>query len=138
VSGGARSVPSGGVVDAEDVKRITYVGTAVLVDDDFGGMLLEYAAALARDGSSETILFRGVNEQDLREQEVSFIIGPASEIVVEKLPDDTSAQAPDNAETMARMQAKIEELEGSRPPGKHTVRPEPATEASPLLDGLDI
>jgi hypothetical protein len=132
------SAPSGGVVNAEEVKRITYVGTAVLVDDDFGGLLLEFAAALARDGSSETILFRGVNEHDLREQEISFIIGPASEIVVEKLPDDTPAQASDNAATMARMQARIEELEGTRPPGRHSVVPEPATDISPLVDGLDI
>jgi hypothetical protein len=125
-------------VNAEDVKRITYVGTAVLVDDEFGSMLLEYAAALARDGTSETIEFRAVNEQDLREQEVSFIVGPASEIVVERLSDEISTPAPDNAETLAGMRERIEELEGQRPPGRHTVLPESASEMSPLVDGLDI
>jgi hypothetical protein len=138
VSGGAAAVRANRVMNAEVVKRITYVATAVLVDDDFGGMLLEYAAALARDGSSETIEFRGVNEHDLRAQEVSFIVGPASEIVVEKLPEDTPAQPPDNAETMAKMQARIAELEGQRPAGRHSVVPEPASEMSPLVDGLDI
>jgi hypothetical protein len=120
------------------VKRITYVGTAVLVDDEFGSMLLEYAASLARDGTSETVEFRGVNEDDLREQEISFIVGPASEIVVERLSDDITTPAPDNAAVIARMQARIEELEGRRPPGRHTVVPESTSEMSPLVDGLDI
>ena len=120
------------------MKRITYVGTAVLVDDEFGSVLLEYAASLARDGTSETIAFQGVNEHDLREQEVSFIVGPASEIVVERLSDDISTPAPDNAEILATMKERIEALEGRRPPGRHTVTPERATEMSPLVDGLDI
>jgi hypothetical protein len=120
------------------VKRITYVGTAVLVDDEFGSMLLEYAASLARDGTSETIAFHGVNEHDLREQEVSFIVGPASEIVVEGLSDDISTPPPDNTEVLAQMQARIEELEGRRPPGRHTVVPESPNDMSPLVDGLDI
>ena len=138
MSDGLATVPSSLVRNAEVVKRITYVGTAVLVDDDFGGMLLEYAAALAREGSSETIVFRGVSEHDLREQEVSFIVGPASEIVVEKLPEGMQIPAPENAETMGKMQARIEELDGQRPAGRHSVVPEPATEMSPLVDGLDI
>jgi hypothetical protein len=125
-------------MNAEVVKRITYVGTPVLVDDEFGAVLLEYAASLARDGTSETIAFLGVNEHDLREQEVSFIIGPASEIVVERLSDDISTPEPDNEAILARMKARIEELEGQRPAGRHTVTPEPATETSPLVDGLDI
>jgi hypothetical protein len=128
----------GPVGNARGVKRITYVGTAVLVDDDFGALLLEYAASLARDGTSETIAFRGVNEHDLREQEVSFIVGPASEIVVEKLPEDTPAVAPDNAEVMSRVQQRIVELEGRRSPGRHSVTPEPAAEGTQLVDGLDI
>ncbi len=120
------------------MKRITYVGTAVLVDDDFGALLLEYAAALARDGTSETIAFHGINEHDLREQEVSFIVGPASEIVVERLPDEMLTREPDNAEVIAHMQRRIGELEGRRQPGRHTITPDPSTEASPLVDGLDI
>jgi hypothetical protein len=125
-------------VNAEEVKRITYVGTAVLVDDEFGSMLLEYAASLARDGTSETISFHGVNEHDLREQEVSFILGPASEIVVEGLSDEISTPAPDNATVIAQMQERIQELEGRRPPGRHTVVPESSDEVSTLVDGLDI
>jgi hypothetical protein len=132
------SAPVPGVVECRDVKRIIYVGTAVLVDDDFGGLLLEYAAALARDGTSETIEFRGVNEHDLREQEVSFIVGPASEIVVERLPEDTPAVEPDNSEIMAKMQERIEELEGRRAPGRHTIAPEPEADVTHLVDGLDI
>ncbi len=120
------------------MKRITYVGTSVLVDDDFGALLLEYAAALARDGTSETIGFRAVNEHDLREEEVSFIVGPASEIVVERLPEDTPAVAPDNARVLSHMRRRIEELEGRREPGRHVVAPEPLGEPTTLVDGLDI
>ena len=125
-------------MDAEVVKRITYVSTSVLVDDEFGSVLLEYAAALARDGTSETIAFVGVSEQDLREQEVSFIVGPASEIVVERLSDEISTPEPQNVEVLAKMMERIQALEGRRPPGRHTVTPERATEMSPLVDGLDI
>ncbi|MFC0678423.1 hypothetical protein ACFFGH_11290 [Lysobacter korlensis] len=120
------------------MKRITYVGTAVLVDDDFGALLLEYAAALARDGTSETIAFRGVNEHDLREHEVSFIVGPASEIVVEQLPEDTPAVDPDNADMIGHMKERIAALEGRRSPGRHSITPEPSSDPSPLVDGLDI
>ena len=120
------------------MKRITYVGTSVLVANDFGELMLEYAAALARNGTSETITFLGVNEHDLREEEVSFIVGPASEIVVEGLPDDTPAVAPDNADMFAHMQRRIQELEIGRSPGRHSVVPEPSTDTSSLVDGLDI
>ncbi len=120
------------------MKRITYVGTSVLVADDFGELMLEYAAALARGGTSETITFRGVNERDVREEEVSFIVGPASEIVVEGLPDDTPAVAPDNEDLMAHMQRRIHELDAGRSPGRHSVVPEPSNETTSLVDGLDI
>ncbi len=125
-------------VKPRGVKRITYVGTAVLVDDDFGALLLEYAAALARDGTSETIAFHGINERELREQEVSFIVGPASEIVVERLSDEIPTREPDNTEVIEHIRRRIEELEGRRQPGRHTIAPEPSSQASPLVDGLDI
>jgi hypothetical protein len=131
-----RLTPS--IVKSGPVKRITYVGTSVLVDDEFGGLVLEYAAALARRDTSETITFQAVNEHDLREVEVSFIVGPASEIVVERLPDETSAKAPENSELMSRIQERIAALDGGRAPGRHTVIPEARGEASPLMDGLDI
>ncbi len=120
------------------MKRITYVGTAVLVNDDFGSLLLEYAAALARSNTSETIEFRAISEPDLRAEEVSFIVGPASEIVVEGLSGDTLAEAPDNASVERFMQQRIAELEGGRPPGRHVVTPEPLAQPTTLVDGLDI
>jgi hypothetical protein len=120
------------------VKRITYVGTAVLVDDDFGSLLLEYAAALARGGTSETIQFLGLVESDAQEEEVTFIVGPASEIVVERLADGGPADPPDNAGIGEFMKERIQELEGLRPTPRHVVEPEAANERPSLLDGLDI
>ncbi len=135
---GAGEAPPPPAVNPIKVKRITYVGTAVLVGDEFGSLLLEYAAALARDGTSETIAFRGISEHDLREEEVSFIVGPASEIVVEGLLDDIPATDPDNAAIVAFMQQRIQQLDGRREPGRHVISPEPSAEPNTLVDGLDI
>ena len=125
-------------MNARGVKRITYVGTSVLVADDFGSLLLEYAAALARSGTSETVAFRGLGVPDAREEEVSFIVGPASEIVVETLIDNPPAGAPDNSEIEKFIKERIEALEGQRPRSRHVVAPEPASERPTLVDGLDI
>jgi hypothetical protein len=112
----------------------------VLVGDDFGSALLEYAAALARSGTSETIVFRGVSEQEYREIEVSFIVGPASEIVVARVSDESPmGLEPDNAEIMATIQRRIVELkEDQDDSSKRVVTPEPMSEERTLIDGLDI
>jgi hypothetical protein len=125
--------------DSGDMKRISYASTSVLVGDDFGTLLLEYAAALARNGTSETIMFRGIGDEDSRELEVSFIVGPASEIVVERLSDQGVASEPDNADIMAALQRRIAELtkEEDRK-STRAVIPEPAAEERTLIDGLDI
>jgi hypothetical protein len=122
------------------MKRIAYVNTSVLVGDDFGSALLEYAAALARSGTSETIVFRGVSEQEYREIEVSFIVGPASEIVVARVSDESPmGLEPDNAEIMATIQRRIVELkEDQDDSSKRVVTPEPMSEERTLIDGLDI
>ncbi len=138
MSRGPAATAVSGVVNAGRVKRITYVGTAVLVDDDFGALLLEYAAALARDGTSETIEFRGLDEQDMRQEEVSFIVGPASEIVVERLSDDISTPEPDNEAVLTLMKQRIAEFERRGRAGRHTITPEGASVLRRLVDGLDI
>ncbi len=133
------------------MKRINYVGSVVLVGDEFGDLMLEYAASLARAGTSETLKFRGIAEADLREVEFNFIIGPASEIVVESVPD-ASAHETDNTEAidyirrrMAELRAQQERNAGRPHIGTETgstqrmvITPEPASERSPLVDGLDI
>jgi hypothetical protein len=135
---GVPSSSPAGTGNARDVERITYVGTSVLVDDGFGSLLLEYAAALARNGTSETIEFRGISEQRLGEEKVSFIVGPASEIVVEQFAGAPGAEPPENAAVEAFMQQRIAELGGTRPARRHVVAPEPSGESAPLVDGLDF
>jgi hypothetical protein len=131
------------------VKRITYVGTSVLVSDEFGDVMLEYAAALARSNTSETLTFRGVDETDHQALDISFIVGPASEIVIEGVPDAAVEQT-DNAAVIEFMNARrarlrdeqagerAERVAADRAAAGPVVRPEPANNASPLVDGLDF
>lgn len=130
------------------MKRLHYVGSSVLVTDEFGDLVLEYAAALARANTSETLRFRGIPESDPGEIDYTFIVGPASEIVVESVPTAT-IEGPDNTQALERMRTRIAELPDQQETAHHTfsgggglrpqtVVPEPATEQSPLVDGLDF
>jgi hypothetical protein len=95
------------------MQRITYVNTSVLAGDSFGDTLLDYAAALARNGLSERLKFQGIGAGG-DEETISFIVGPASEIVVESVRSELD-YAPDNPDVVAYMQRRIGELTDPRP-----------------------
>ena len=88
------------------MRRVTYVDESVVVGDEFGLLILEYAAALARNNTSEPLHFRSLNDEG--EVETAFLLGPASQLVVVKT--DSLAREPDNTEAMDRMRSRIREL----------------------------
>ncbi len=110
------------------VQRITYVNTSVLTGGEFGDVLLDYAGALARNRLSERLKFQGIGA-DGDEETISFIVGPASEIVVESVRSELD-YAPGNPDVIAYMHRRIQEL--GEP------RPAPERSPGPLSDDLDI
>ena len=108
------------------MQRITYVNTSVLTGDAFGDVLLDYAAALARNGLSERLKFQGIGS-DGDEETISFIVGPASEIVVESVRSELD-YAPSNPDVVDYMQRRTAELSDPRP------TPEPAHRAETAIE----
>jgi hypothetical protein len=102
------------------VRRITYVNTWVLTGDEFGELLLDYAAALAKAGLSEPLRFAGIGSQG-DDEHISFIVGPASQIVVESV--RSQREAPENLEQVAYMRTRIAQLADPRPAVQQGERP---------------
>jgi hypothetical protein len=77
-----------------------------MVGDEFGRLVLEYAASLARNNTAEPLRFIGLNDEG--EVEAAFLLGPASQLVVV----DTHSLLPEpgNAEAEDYMRTRIREL----------------------------
>lgn len=86
------------------MKHVTYGEKSLLMSDDSADCLLEYAKALALDGSSDTVRLRAVGA-DGNEVEATLLLTPNVSIVAET----TSAvmQPPENREAVAYMQERI-------------------------------
>jgi hypothetical protein len=78
------------------VKRLTYLNVRVYVGDDFADAVLDFAAALARSNAAETLNFNAVDKKG-RPKRVSFLLGPASSLVIESSERGGDAE-PDNRE----------------------------------------
>ena len=88
------------------MKRLKYGDEAVIVGDEFAELLLEYAAALARNNTAEPLHFTAMNSEG--EVRASFLLGPASQLTV--VETHSHLPAPDNAEAEAVMRDRIREL----------------------------
>jgi hypothetical protein len=99
------------------VKRLTYLNVHVYVADEFADAVLDFAAALARTSAAETLNFNAVSKKG-KPKRVSFLLGPASSLVIEST--DRRGKEPDNAEALAFLQGRMNE---------HAV-PRPASETS--------
>lgn len=64
------------------MRRITYAGTSLLTGNDLAESLLDYARALAAQGSSDTVFLPARTASGSVEQ-VEILIGPASQLVSE-------------------------------------------------------
>ena len=77
-----------------------------MVGDEFGRLILEYAAALARNNTAEPLHFSAVNSEGL--VNASFLLGPASQLVV--VETHTHLPEPDNTTAEEFMRKRINQL----------------------------
>ncbi len=88
------------------MRRVTYVGESVIVGDEFGMLILDYAASLARNATSEPLHFVSLNDEG--EVETAFLLGPASQLVVVKT--ESLMREPDNRKAEEFMRSRIRDL----------------------------
>jgi hypothetical protein len=94
------------------VKRLTYLSVHVYVGDEFADAVLRFAAALAREGIAETLEFNAVDEQG-EAKHVSFLLGPASSMVIEST--TLTLDEPDNREAFEFLRGRMNEHAIARP-----------------------
>jgi hypothetical protein len=105
------------------VKRLTYLNVHVYVGDDFADAVLDFAAALARSNAAETLNFNAVDKKG-RPKRVSFLLGPASSLVIESS-DRGGDTEPDNREAFEFLRDRMSNHAIPRPAS------EPQTNSSP-------
>ena len=86
------------------MKRLTYLNVHVYVGDAFADAVLDFAAALAREGIAETLRFKAVDEQG-EPKTVSFLLGPASSMVIEST--TLTLAEPDNREAFEFLSGRM-------------------------------
>jgi hypothetical protein len=88
------------------MRRVTYVDESVIVGDEFGRLILDYAASLARNNTSEPLHFMALSDEG--EVDVAFLLGPASQLVVVRT--ESLVREPDNTAAEQFMRSRIREL----------------------------
>ena len=94
------------------MKRLTYLNVHVYVGDAFADAVLDFAAVLARSGVAETLRFNAVDEQG-DPKTVSFLLGPASSMVIEST--RLTLEEPDNGEAFQFLEARMSDHAIARP-----------------------
>ena len=77
------------------MKRISYSGEVLVTGDAIAEALVGYAAALARANSSDSVTIPTRSESGTHP--VTFLVGPASQIVVTDVEDDAGQELIDDA-----------------------------------------
>ncbi|MET0480034.1 MAG: hypothetical protein ABWZ69_01625 [Mycetocola sp.] len=94
------------------MKRLTDLNVHVFVGDDFADAVLDFAAALARSTAAETLKFNAVDKKG-KPKTVSFLLGPASSLVIES--SDRGGNEPDNAEAFEFLRGRMSDHAIPRP-----------------------
>jgi hypothetical protein len=92
------------------MKQLRYVDQIWLVSDATAGVLLDFAAALARAGSAQHLTLEVLDINGTPEQ-VEFLIGPATMMTAE--PSSEEFADPDNASVEELMRMQISELDAA-------------------------
>ena len=95
------------------MKRLSYLNVRVYVGDDFADAVLDFAAALARSNAAETLAFNAVDKKG-RPKQVSFLLGPASSLVIESS-DRGGDTEPDNREAFEFLRERMSDHAIPRP-----------------------
>jgi hypothetical protein len=96
------------------MKRIAYAEEWLTTDDRVADLVLEYARALARNGTADTVTVPVVDGSTVRRAQ--FLIGPASQIIVvesdERRPADLDAGV---EPAVADLEARLHRLRMPQP-----------------------
>jgi hypothetical protein len=111
------------------MKHITYADKSLLVGDEAADTITEYAAALARHGSADTVTLAayGADGDDV---EGTFVLDQGTVLMAETT--HSSIPEPDNADAIMQMREKILRLTSPTP-----VRPDDETMPT-HYDDLDL
>lgn len=90
------------------MKHLTYDGAAWLLGDTAAQALLDYAVALAKTASADSIELQAIDEQG-NTRGVAFLLGPATMMTA----DDSASEAPepDNAAAVNEIEKLIAAIE---------------------------
>jgi hypothetical protein len=94
------------------MKHITYADKSLLVGDDAADTITEYAAALARHGSADTVTLAAYGA-DGADVEGTFVLGQGTVLMAETT--NSSIPEPDNADAVMQMREKIMRLTSPNP-----------------------
>lgn len=101
------------------MERIYYAGDRFLTGTDVAKALVEYAAALARQGSAAAIEIP-VRHVDGTPGVVNFLVGPASQLVTEAVDGKDGEEEILDEPLVARLQALTAELSPMHPVARPT------------------
>ena len=104
------------------MERIYYAGDRFLTGSEVARALVEYAAALARQGSAAAIEIP-VRHSDGTLGVVNFLVGPASQLVTESLDGEAGEEIVDE-QLVARLRSLTAELAPMHPVARPAVEPE--------------
>jgi hypothetical protein len=98
------------------MKHITYADKSLLVGGEAADTITEYAAALARHGSADTVTLAayGADGDDV---EGTFVLGPGTVLMAETT--HSSIPEPDNADVVMQMRGNILRLSSPNPVQPH-------------------
>ena len=89
------------------MKHVTFADKSLLVDDETADMMLEYAAALARNGSADAVDIHAFGS-DGDEVTATLLLDAGAPIMAETA--NTSMNEPDNAEALSYMREQLARL----------------------------
>lgn len=110
------------------MRRIVYAGTSFLTGNDLAESLLDYARALAAQGSSDTV-FLPARTASGQVELVEIVIGPASQLVSE--PADLEGPEIVDANAVAELRRRSAATGPYRPMSE-----QPPVGPGPVLDDL--
>jgi hypothetical protein len=94
------------------MKRIAYAEEWLTTDDQVADLVLEYARALARSETADTVTIPVLDHGSVRHAQ--FLIGPASQIIVVETDEARPAHF-DVADAVAELRARMNRLRAPGP-----------------------
>lgn len=91
---------------------LTYAEATWLVGDDAAQAIIDYAVALGRTGSADSIEFAALGPQGALER-VTFLIGPATMMTMEST--DSTAEEPENSLAIATIRERLARIQPPSP-----------------------